>query len=116
MGETWGNFKTFKNELLSGNFTAEDLATDSKFKLINNVQGLKEKITFSIHDHQQNLKNIYSTIKTKNINSVNNKETDTLMFKLKNNIDIYENVIKKGGSKETLPKEQDVIDLLKALN
>lgn len=115
-GKTWGNFKNFKNELLSGNFTAEDLATDSKFKLINNVQGLKEKITFSIHDHQQNLKNIYNTIKTKNMSSVKNKETDALMLKLKNNIDIYENVLKKGGSKETLPKENDVIDLLKALN
>lgn len=114
--KTWGNFKKFKNELMNGNFTAEDLATDSKFKLINNVQGLKEKITFSIHDHQQNLKNIYNTIKTKNMSSVKNKETDALMLKLKNNIETYENVIKKGGSKETLPKEQDVIDLLKALN
>lgn len=114
--KTWGNLKNFKDELLNGNFTAEDLATDSKFKLINEVQGLKEKITFSIHDHQQNLKNIYNTIKTKNMSSVNNKETDALMLKLKNNIDTYENVIKRGGSKETLPKEQNVIDLLKALN
>lgn len=113
-GEMYKHPITFiKTKLKSGIFLAEEKAEKAKIDNIEEIDDLKELITFSVYDNLHKMKRLVKTLDR--IVNYSDHNSQKYLEKIKVHLKSYEKALEVGGSKHNLPNKNIVAEDLNNL-